>query len=296
MLDVASGHRALDHETEVFYRHVLERMNESGLPYLLGGAYAFAGFTGIIRHTKDLDLFLSPADCPNALKIFEEKGYRTEMTDPIWLAKVFHKDAFVDLIFRSGNGVTEVDQSWFARAKEARVLDVQVKLCAPEDTIWSKAFIMERERYDGADVAHYLLVAAPKMDWSLLLQHFDKQWRVLLSHLILFGFIYPQHRALIPKKVMDELLGRLSGELGTDATGAEGDLCQGTLLSRVHYLVDTGPWGLKDARFAQRGTLTRNQLDNWREQATGEREQLLEKSGIFLDEVKSSPWNRTEKD
>ena len=28
------------------------------VPFLVGGAYAFAHYTGIVRHTKDLDLFV----------------------------------------------------------------------------------------------------------------------------------------------------------------------------------------------------------------------------------------------
>jgi len=29
---------------------------------MVGGAYAFARYTGIVRHTKDFDVFLRPAD------------------------------------------------------------------------------------------------------------------------------------------------------------------------------------------------------------------------------------------
>ncbi|MDC8448805.1 MAG: hypothetical protein LV473_10645 [Nitrospira sp.] len=47
------------------------------------------------------------------------------------------------------------------------------------------------ERYDGADIAHLLHVRSEKLDWGWLLWRFDRQWRVLLSHLVLFGFVYP---------------------------------------------------------------------------------------------------------
>ena len=45
-----------------------------------------------------------------------------------------------------------------------------VKLAPAEEMIWSKAFIMERERYDGADVAHLLHACARRMDWQRLLR------------------------------------------------------------------------------------------------------------------------------
>jgi hypothetical protein len=44
-----------------------------------------------------------------------------------------------------------VDDLWFAHATPGDVLGIPVRLCPPEEMIWSKAFIMERERYDGAD-------------------------------------------------------------------------------------------------------------------------------------------------
>ncbi len=286
MLRFASGHKALDPETETFYRNVLQKMSATGIPFLVGGAYAFAGYTGIVRHTKDLDLFLSPQDCQRALDHLAQAGYRVEMTDPIWLAKIFFRDAFVDFIFRSGNGISEVDAGWFDHAKSANLFDVPVRLCSPEETIWSKAFIMERDRYDGADVAHYLLVWGEQMDWERLLHRFGEHWRVLLSHLVLFGFIYPERRSLIPRELMERLLDRLRGELDADESTS---LCQGTLLSRVHYLVDTGPWGLTDARFEPRGTITKEEVEKWRRQAEGERDVLLQRSGIYLDEVPKRP-------
>ena len=88
-----------------------------------------------------------------------------------------------------------------------------MKLCPPEEMIWSKAMIMERERYDGADVAHLFRHCSGLLNWERLVRRFGGNWRVLLSHLILFGFIYPGERALIPAAVMRELLNRLLAEL-----------------------------------------------------------------------------------
>src|SRR4030095_12962312 len=107
-------------------------------------------------------------------------------------------DCYVDLIFSSGNGVAEVDDDWFRHAVEGEVLGLRVQLTPPEESIWSKAYVMERERYDGADVAHLLHTQADRLDWQRLVRRFGPHWRVLLSHLIVFGFIYPADRARIP--------------------------------------------------------------------------------------------------
>ena len=57
----------VDPQAREFYVAALAALNAAGLPYLVGGAYAFARYTGIERHTKDLDLFVRRADAPAIL-------------------------------------------------------------------------------------------------------------------------------------------------------------------------------------------------------------------------------------
>jgi hypothetical protein len=157
--------------------------------------------------------------------------------------------------------VAEVDDQWFAHAVDEEVLGAQVKLSPAEEMIWSKAMIMERERYDGADVAHLFRHCSGLLDWNRLVTRFGTHWRVLLSHLVLFGFIYPGERALIPSAVMKDLLSRLSSEL--EVPTRDSKVCQGTLLSRGQYLVDVDEWGYEDARQRPRGNMTAEQLAVW---------------------------------
>jgi hypothetical protein len=126
--------------------------------------------------------------------------------------------------------------------------------------IWSKAFIMERERYDGADVAHLILVCGPDLDWDRLLGRFGRRWRVLLSHLVLFGFIYPGKTAAVPDAVMTLLMQRLGR---ARAKGAEARVCNGTLLSRQQYLLDVTERGYVDGRLEPRGEMTAAAIAHW---------------------------------
>jgi hypothetical protein len=118
-----------------FYRDVLACLDREGVPFLVGGAYALGHYTGIVRHTKDLDLFTRPADAPRVLDLIKGCGYRTEMTFAHWLAKAFAEDDFVDVIFSSGNGMCPVDDGWFAHAPPARMLGHQVRLIPAEEMI-----------------------------------------------------------------------------------------------------------------------------------------------------------------
>src|SRR5216683_1710304 len=60
----------VDPRSRAFYVHSMELMRDGGLPFLVGGAYAFARYTGIERHTKDFDVFILGEDFPKAKEIF----------------------------------------------------------------------------------------------------------------------------------------------------------------------------------------------------------------------------------
>ncbi|MEW6116955.1 MAG: nucleotidyltransferase [Nitrospirota bacterium] len=231
-------------EARMFYYNALLLASKAKVPFLVGGAYALKSYTGITRETKDLDLFVCPQNVESMLKVFSDAGYQTEITAIHWLAKAFFGDYFVDFIFNSGNGFSMVDDEWFKYASDEEILGIPVKICPAEEIITQKAFIMERERYDGADIAHLLRARAESLDWERLLRRFGPHWQVLLSHLILFGFIYPSERNRIPAWVMRELLDRQEVEL-TSPLPAE-RICQGPLISRTQYAIDVECWGYRD--------------------------------------------------
>jgi hypothetical protein len=248
-------------EKAELYRTALEMLNRSGVRYMVGGSFAFQYYAGISRSTKDFDIFARARDVERVLDVLARAGFRTEVAFSHWLAKAHHGDKLIDIIFNSGNGVAEVDDEWFAHAVDEEVLGVAVKLSPAEEMIWSKSLIMERERFDGADVAHLFRHCSGLLNWDRLVRRFGPHWRVLFSHLILFGFIYPGERALIPSSVIRDLVSRVTAEL--DEPTRNSKVCQGTLLSRSQYLVDVDDWGYEDARQAPRGSMSDDQIAEW---------------------------------
>ena len=244
-----------------FYLRTLELLAGARIPFLVGGAYALTHYTGIERHTKDLDVFVRREHYGDVAAALDAAGIPTELTFPHWLGKASCQHASIDVIFSSGNGLSQVDDGWFAHSVVGLVLGAEVRVCPPEEMIWSKAFITERERYDGADIMHLLLACAERLDWRRLLGRFDAHWRVLLSYLGLFGFVYPSERARIPTWVMEELIGRLTRELRAPPPARR--ICQGTLLSREQYLTDVGTWGFEDARLTVPGSMTLEEVAHW---------------------------------
>ncbi|MCA1646821.1 MAG: nucleotidyltransferase family protein [Chloroflexi bacterium] len=261
VMSVIPPQQILEPEGREFYRQTLGVFENANLDVLVGGAYAFARYTGIERHTKDLDVFVREGDFERTLAALKEAGYGTEVPFPHWLGKAHHGEYFVDVIYGAGNGIARVDDEWFQHASADHVFDVPVRLCPAEEMIWSKAFIQERERYDGADVAHLLLARADHIDWPRLLRRFGPNWRVLMSHLVLFGFIYPSDRQRIPGWVMQDLMRRLETSLRSPEF--QEPICRGTVLSRQQYLVDVNQRGYQDARGLADNPMTDYQIANW---------------------------------
>src|SRR5215212_9316660 len=248
----------LSEQTIRFYRHALAILREAEVPTLVGGAYAFARYTGIERHTKDFDVFIRRGDFGRAVWAFQKAGYKTELLFPHWLGKAWKGEDFVDLIYSAGNGVAEVDDRWFEHAVKEQVFGVDVELIPAEEMIWSKGLIMERERFDGADVAHVIRAVGDRLDWQRLLERYGKYWRALYAHIVLFGFIYPSDREKVPAWVTDELAARMRGE---SANAAE-KVCNGTIISRQQYLKDIGDWGYGDARLVD-GVMSAEDIELW---------------------------------
>ena len=259
-MTAAAPASVIDPKARKFYIRALGKLDENKVPFLVGGAYAFARYTGIERHTKDFDIFLKRSDFDRASEVLKQAGYRTELTFPHWIGKAYSGDDFIDMIFSAGNGVAVVDDLWFKYAVPEKVLGLDVILIPAEEMLWSKGLIMERERFDGADVAHVLHAVGQKLDWHRLIDRYGKLWRTLYAHLILFGFIYPSDRDHIPKWVMEELGGRVTKE--TNEPPPKEKICYGTIISRQQYLQDVAAWGYRDARL-ELGTMSAEEIAHW---------------------------------
>ena len=63
--------RAVHDPAADFYIDALRKLNETGIPFLVGGAFAFSHYAHVPRDTKDIDIFVKPEDCPRVLEAFE---------------------------------------------------------------------------------------------------------------------------------------------------------------------------------------------------------------------------------
>lgn len=229
---------------EAFYVDSLKLLKRSRIPFMIAGTYAVSAYTGITRPTKDIDVFCRAGDFPRIMKLFQEKGYEIEIADPRWLAKVKKGKHFFDVIFNSKTAATPIGDHWFHETHTAHIHGIKVQIVAPTELVWSKVFIQDRTRYDGADIAHLILKQSAAIDWKRLLSYMEHYWEVLLIHLLNFRFIYPTERQCVPDWLFDELMDRVKNQ--AQMPKPQRSVCRGRIFSPDDYLVDIAEWGYGD--------------------------------------------------
>ncbi len=226
-----------------FYQEALQLLLKHQSPVLIGGAFALYHYTGIYRDTKDLDLFCKAEDYPSILKLLSQHGYRVEVTDPRWLAKAYKGDYFIDLIFNTTNHTCFVDDSWFEKEEKGELFEVPVRFILAEELLWTKIYVQNRERYDGADINHLILRYGSQLDWQKLWNRMKQHWNLLLSQLLNFQFIYPSDRKLVPSWLFDELLALAKSQYELPEPIEK--VCLGPLVDHTQYQIDITEWKYK---------------------------------------------------
>lgn len=234
----------LEPKTRAVFNLALRALVSERGRFLVAGAFALNHHTGIWRNTKDLDIFCKPEDAGPILDILARAGFATHIEERHWLGKAVKDGVLVDLIWGGGNWQAKVDAHWFDHATVGNVAGVEVPIAPAEDIILSKAWVAGRERYDGADISHLIRACGKTFDWDDLVARFGDHFMLLLQYLVLYRFVYPEERDVVPARLIHDLASRV----GTDAEIADGLSFRGPLVDRYAYLHDLRHEGLADPR------------------------------------------------
>ncbi len=229
------------------------------IPFLVGGAFALGSYTGVTRH-HDFDIFMRSPDV-TAPAGFSGSGFPRRHSLPHWLAKIHHGEAFIDVIFNSGNGLCQVDDRWFQKCPAGRLARHE---CCPGSTRGdhlAKAFHGE-ERFDGADIAHLALAQG---NWTGLvcLNVSARIGRSCSPSRIVRIHRYPSRRSLIPRRDYE----RIAGSSGAGFSGrrrCRRKLCNGIFSSPALNTSQISSAGaLESAPSSSRTAITPEQLQSW---------------------------------
>src|SRR5687767_10115178 len=99
------------------YKDAITAVRKLNVPFVLGGAFGLATYTGRWRNTKDMDFFVRPSDKDRVvealLKIGFQDYYPQLAYDRGWIYRAVRDDILVDVIWGTPNRLTEVDDDWF---------------------------------------------------------------------------------------------------------------------------------------------------------------------------------------
>jgi hypothetical protein len=229
------GFRLPDEQWQI-YQRVAQEARSAGVRFAFGGAFATAVYTGELRNTKDFDFYVLPEDSERMKGAITRAGLVDHFDrlpyDRSWIYRGSQGDVLVDAIWAMANQRAVVDALWLTRGPSVRIRGEQLRAIPIEELIWSKLYVLQRERSDWGDVLNLVAAQTGSIDWDHLIARLAEDAPLLAAVLAIFGWLDPYRAAEIPARVWDRL-GVLPPQI--DATAPVDPAARAALL-------DTRPW------------------------------------------------------
>ena len=229
------------------YKRVLITAIREGIPFALGGGLATMIYTGRFRRSKDIDIYVMSRDRGEIITVLNDCGladyYEKQPYDRAWIYRSYTADAIVDVIWAMANQRTTVDRIWLDGGSEIVIDDLRVRLVPPEETLWSKLYVLQYDRCDWPDALNLLFAIGPELDWRCLLERVGDDSMLLGALLSVFAWMCPEGARALPCWVWSEIGVSTSVSFGGSVPIGGPASIGGDLLacSRAN-LLDTRPW------------------------------------------------------
>ncbi len=190
------------------YEPILREATAQGLCFAVGGGIAFSLYAGHRRNTKDLDLFVPASHHASFLQLMSRSGFHeyTELPyDRTWSYRGIRDGYILDVIWRMLNNRAPLDDAWMTRGWEIETRGVALRLLPVEELIWTKLYIVHRDRCDWPDILVLLGARGARLDWRHLLLRVGEDAPLLGSVLALFRWMCPGQAASLPTWVWSEV-------------------------------------------------------------------------------------------
>ena len=215
------------------YRAVIRRAAARGVRFAMSGGFTSSFYTAMWRNTKDMDLCVLPRDRHAMIEATREAGlhdlYDEKPYDRNWIYRSTHEGIIVDIIWRLANAAGDVDEAWLGCGPRIALYDETLALVPPEEMIWSKIHVVQRERCDWTDIINMLFATGAGLDWNRLIGRLAGEERLLASVLLLFTWVAPGRARAFPEWIWPRL--------GIERP-AHGPHCDGDRVARL----DSRPW------------------------------------------------------
>ena len=189
------------------YATAMAAAQEAGISFMVGGAFALGVYTERWRPTKDVDLLILPKDRDIMIDAITRSGFKDyydqQHYDRGWIYRSTRDNYIVDVIWRMANRRADVDDWWFENACTVSVRGAQFKIVPPEELLWHKLYVLQRDRCDWPDVFNLLYAVGGRLDWKYLLSRMEPDLPLLGGVLNVFSWICPGKVGCLPKFVRE---------------------------------------------------------------------------------------------
>ena len=159
--------------------------------------------------------------------------------DPAWIYRGHRGDVIVDAIWAMANKRTVVDDRWTDSGPLIQLCGQSFRVIPAEELIWSKLYVLQRDRCDWPDIFNLVYATGPHLDWEHLFARVAEDRPLLKGILSIFSWLCPGRALALPHLVWDAV--------DLPVPRAEGDPAGRP--SRKD-LLDSRPWLLADNRCA----------------------------------------------
>lgn len=215
-------------------------MRSAEIDFLLGGVFGMALYTGKLRRPVDIDFFVLPSHVPAAITALSAAGFVDyffqKPYERSWRHRCTRQGITVDLIFGLAHGRAVVDLLWFAQAREIMLKGERVKIAPPEEMLWKRLYILQRDHCEWPDILNLLCAVGSTLDWNHLCNRLGEDIPLLRAVLNLNDWLCPDGAGQIPSKVRDYL--RLPPRMENPTPGQH---------ARRVSLIDSRKWFAADA-------------------------------------------------
>ncbi|HTL17128.1 MAG TPA: nucleotidyltransferase family protein [Patescibacteria group bacterium] len=202
--------KAVSEEQWAIYSAAIDSVRKTGVPFMLGGGFALASFTGRWRDTKDIDFYIEPKNRDKVIAALSQAGFKDYFDerpyDRKWIYRSIQSGVIVDIIWAMANQRAQVDSLWFERASVLDLCGQSLLIVPPEELMWCKLYIMQRDHCDWTDVFNLLYAVGPQLDWRHLIWRLEEDKPLLKGLLNVYGWLCPKYILKLPVELW-KLLG-----------------------------------------------------------------------------------------
>jgi hypothetical protein len=210
------------------YQRVIAGSQAAGLRFAIGGGLAVGFYTGLWRESKDIDFYVLREDAGTLQKILTEAGlvdyYDQLPYDRAWIYRSIQDKIIVDVIWSMANHKNDVDETWIMCGPEVTIGGETFRLVPPEEMIWAKLYVLQRDRSDWPDVLNMLYAQRQKLNWRHLLDRLGEDAPLLYSVLTIFRWMCPNLAQELPAWLWRELEKQYPKSLAPDDCGRRAEL------------------------------------------------------------------------